>query len=270
MLKKGLGIIFLLLLIAEPVFGQSVAAVLIISIDALHPKALSGKSSPTLYALMKQGNYTLYGKSTDPPKTLIAHTAMFTGLEPAASGKTDNDWKPGEPGVMRETIFHHAKRRGYHTAFYYSKTKLGYLVNDAVDEHALAPDDGIDQAGTFLKNKGGRFVFLHVSGLEYEGSEYGWLSPEYLAELTSIDRDLGPLFEEVRKQGSYLLIVTSDHAGHDKLHGTSHLDDYRLPLIAVSDVAACGSIQDRPYRVTELKSLVEKVITSGSCSGRVK
>jgi predicted AlkP superfamily pyrophosphatase or phosphodiesterase len=219
---------------------------------------------------MQTAGYTLKGQSTDPPKTLIAHTAMFTGLHPSKNGKTDNSWAPGERRVRKATIFDVAKRFGYGTALFYAKTKLGYLVNDAVDEHALAPDDGIDRARLSLKNKGRRFVFLHVSGLEYEGSEYGWLSPEYLEELTSIDGDLGPLFEDVRKRGSYLLIVTSDHAGHDKLHGTDHPDDYRLSLIVASDVAACRSIQDRPYRVTELKSLIEKAMVSGSCSGSLK
>ncbi len=46
---------------------------------------------------MESGTYTLNGRSTDPPKTLIAHTAMFTGLSPEESGKVDNDWTPGEP-----------------------------------------------------------------------------------------------------------------------------------------------------------------------------
>lgn len=268
MLKKGLwGIIFMLLLTAGPGYSQSIDTVLVISIDALHPSALSGNSSPALYALMKRGSYTLDGRSVHPPKTLIAHTAMLTGLSPEENGKKDNDWKPGTARVVAHTIFHDAKRRGYSTAYYYAKSKLGYLISDAIDEHGLAPDDGVDRARSFFRNNGKRFVFLHVSGLEYEGSEYGWLSAEYLAELTSIDRALGPLFEDVRKRGRYLLIVTSDHAGHDKLHGTDHPDDYRLPLIVVSDIVDC-QIRDRPYRVMELRSLVEKAILSGSCYGR--
>ena len=171
MVKKGLGIFFLLLLIAGPGYSQSVDAVLIISIDALRPDALSEKTSPAVFRLMKEGRFTLKGTSVDPPKTLIAHTSMMTGLPPAKSGKTDNEWKPGDARVGKETLFDGAKRAGFHTAFFYSKTKLGYLVNGAVDEYALAPDDGIARTGMVIERQGKQFVFLHISGLEYEGME---------------------------------------------------------------------------------------------------
>lgn len=263
-------IVFLFLLIAGPASSQSIDTVLVISIDALHPDAMEKGTTPVLGGLMKQGAFTLKGMSVDPPKTLIAHMAMFTGLEPSANGKTDNDWKPGEPQVPKPTIFNTAKRLGYRTAFFYSKPKLAYLVNGAVDEHGLAPDDGVDRARAFISKRGGTFVVLHLSGLEYDGMEYGWLSKEYLETFAEIDRALAPLFEDVQKRGRYVLVVTSDHAGHGKLHGTDHPDDYRLPLIVVSDVVVCREIQDRPYRVTELKTLVERVITTGSCAGRKK
>lgn len=268
--KALLGIAILFLVIAAPASAQSVDTVLVVSIDALHPAALMKGVTPGIGDLMKQGVYTLKGRSVAPPKTLIAHTSMFTGLDPSKSGKTDNNWKPGEPQVAKSTIFDTAKRLGYRTAFFYSKTKLGYLVNGAVDEHALEPDDGVDRAREFLGREGRGFVFLHLSGLEYEGSEYGWLSPEYLEELSSIDRALAPLLEDVRKRGRYLVILTSDHGGHDKLHGTDHPDDYRMPLIIASDVVVCKEIQDRPYRITELKKLVERVIMTGLCSRRAK
>ncbi len=94
-------------------------SILVISIDALHPAALSARTSPTLQALMQAGRFTLNGRSVDPPKTLIAHTAMLTGLSPAQSGKRDNDWQPGEPQVAKPTLFDDARQDGYRTAYYY-------------------------------------------------------------------------------------------------------------------------------------------------------
>jgi hypothetical protein len=58
---------------------------------------------------MTAGAYTLDGNSTNPPKTLIAHTAMFTGLGPDKNEKSDNQWQPGETTVERLTIFNIAK-----------------------------------------------------------------------------------------------------------------------------------------------------------------
>jgi arylsulfatase A-like enzyme len=261
MLKKGLGgIIFLLLLTAGAGYSQSVDTVLIISIDALHPDALVKGITPVIGGLMKQGIYTLTGQSVDPPKTLIAHTAMFTGLEPSANGKTDNEWKPGGQRVTMPTVFNTAKRLGYRTAFFYSKPKLGYLVNGAVDEHALSPDDGVDRARAFISKRGRTFVVLHLSGLEYDGMEYGWLSKEYLDTFAEIDRELAPLFDDAGKRGRYLIIVTSDHGGHDRQHGTSHPDDFRVPLIIASEGARLLELRDGSYRITGLKDIVEKML----------
>jgi predicted AlkP superfamily pyrophosphatase or phosphodiesterase len=264
MMTKRIALLALGLLLAAPGWAQDVDSVLIVSIDALHPDALSAKTAPNLHALMRPGRFTLAGRSVDPPKTLIAHTAMLTGLEPAASGKQDNDWRPGEPRVAKPILFDDAKRHGYRTAFYYSKPKLGYLVNDTVDESALARDDGIDRARAFFRQSGRRFAFLHLSGLEFAGTESGWLSPEYLDELSYIDMALAPLLADVAQRGRHLIVITSDHAGHDRLHGTGHPDDYRLPLILVTDSPCDPALPSAPFHLTALRDLVQKLLPSAA------
>jgi predicted AlkP superfamily pyrophosphatase or phosphodiesterase len=123
------GFLWIATLLALPGFAGAFDRVLIVSIDALHPDALSRADAPALQGLIQSGTYTLRGRSVDPPKTLVAHTAMFTGLAPEVSGKRDNDWKPEEPRVQLPTLFDDAKALDFHTAFFYAKPKLGYLVN---------------------------------------------------------------------------------------------------------------------------------------------
>jgi predicted AlkP superfamily pyrophosphatase or phosphodiesterase len=235
--------------------------VLIVSIDALHPAALSEQASPNLQRLMRSGRYTLQGHSVTPPQTLIAHTAMMTGLTPAQSGKQDNDWKPGMAQVAHETVLDYAKKRGFQTAYFYAKPKLGYLVSPSVDGHALARDDGVDRARAFFNQKGRRFVFLHISGLEDAGRDSGWLSPDYVDELTHIDKTLAPVFVDVRKRGSYLIVVTSDHAGHGREHGTNHPEDFKLPLIMAAD-KELPALAPGEFNITGLKALVQDALTT--------
>jgi predicted AlkP superfamily pyrophosphatase or phosphodiesterase len=250
--------------LAVPGWARDIDTVLIVSIDALHPDALSKKTAPTLHDLMRPGRYTLAGRSVDPPKTLIAHTAMLTGLTPAVSGKQDNDWKPGEPRVAKPTLFYDARRRGYRTAFYYSKPKLGYLVSDAVNDSALARDDGIDRARAFFRQGGKRFAVLHLSGLEYAGTKSGWLSPEYLDEMSYIDMALAPLLADATKRGRHLIVITSDHAGHDRLHGTRHPDDYRLPLLIATDTPCDVVLPSGTFHLTALRGLVQELLPSAA------
>jgi predicted AlkP superfamily pyrophosphatase or phosphodiesterase len=235
-------------------------AVLVVSIDALHPAALSEQTSPTLHALMQAGRFTLNGRSVDPPKTLIAHTAMLTGLSPGQHGKLDNDWQPGAARLTKATLFDDAKRRGFRTAFHYAKPKLGYLVSGAMDEHSLAPEDGIERVAAFFRKGGRRMAFLHVSGLERAGTESGWLSSDYMEELAYIDMALAPLLDLVRQRGDHAIIVTSDHAGHDRQHGTNHPEDSRLPLIVATNLGRVPRMPEGIWKITELRRLVRGLL----------
>ena len=239
---------------------EKVNNVVVVSIDALHPEALQLAHIPTITKLMRAGAYTLFGRSTEPPKTLIAHTAMFTGMSPGENGKVDNDWTPGEATVKKKTLFDTARRIGFKTGYFYSKEKLGYLVNRAVDVHEWSRDGAIDSARAFLKTSGRHFTFLHVSGLDQVGPEFGWLSTKYLVELSFIDDYLSTLIDAVINKQNYLLIVTSDHAGHGKIHGSDHAEDYRLPLIVCSDILDVKHFQGVSYQVTELKQLIENLL----------
>ena len=241
--------------------AASLKNVIIISIDALHPAALNAGTTPTIYGEMRQGAYTLEGQSTNPPLTLISHAAMFTGLGPDKSGKADNQWQPGEPTIERRTIFNSARQNGFQTGFYYSKQKLGYLVNEAVDVYRWSRDDAIDLAEAFVRKPGRHFVFLHVSGLDFVGPEHGWLSKEYMEELSYIDEYLTPLIRLVKEQKNFVIIVTSDHSGHGKIHGSQHPDDFRLPFVIHSDRMKFGSIQNRKYDVTDLKDILNRIFS---------
>jgi predicted AlkP superfamily pyrophosphatase or phosphodiesterase len=230
--------------------------VLMVSIDALHPAALTAQTMPAVARWASRGRLTLDGRSTRPPKTLIAHTAMLTGLSPERSGKTDNAWEEGAATVRFPTILDDARAAGYRTAFFYSKEKLGFLVTPGVQVHALAPDDGVARGRAFLAERGRAFLLLHLSGLEYAGMESGWLSPEYLAEATAIDRALAPLLEELERRGSYLVVITSDHAGHAREHGTAHPEDGRRPLAMRSDGVRLPALDAGAAEITALRSLL--------------
>jgi len=260
MIKSITGFIPIVFLWAASAIAAPFSNVLIVSIDALHPDALSAKTTPVIYGQMMSGAFTLNGISTEPPLTLIAHTAMFTGLGPAESGKSDNNWQPGEPTIAKDTIFNLAMSRGFSTGYYYSKEKLGFLVNPAVSDHRFSKDNAVDKAHSFIQKQGDHFVFLHVSGLDEVGQVKGWLSPEYLEELSFIDEMLGALIDTVRQKGDYLIVITSDHAGHETVHGSQHPDDFKLPFVIVSDRIKPDRFQNIPYRVVDLKPMMERFL----------
>ncbi len=232
--------------------------VLLISVDALHPDAVSKENSPNIMSLAEKGAYSPFAKSSNPPKTLIAHTAMLTGLQPTENGKTDNIWQNGEPTVSNPTLLSTAKSKGYQTCLIYSKQKLGYLKNSATDTEIFAKDDAIEKTAEILDTSKKQFIFLHISGLDTEGPVSGWMSPEYIDEFRFIDEQLEALFTKAFKSPSVLIIVTSDHAGHDKIHGSDHPEDFKRPLAVYSSLKKINHIPESALQINGLKNFIEE------------
>ncbi|MBW2584610.1 MAG: alkaline phosphatase family protein, partial [Deltaproteobacteria bacterium] len=96
--------------------------------------------------------------------------------------------------------------------------------------------------------------------LDFVGPQHGWLSAEYMEELSYIDEYLTPLIESIKEQKNFLIIITSDHAGHGKIQGTQHPDDYNLPFIINSDTMEFKKFQNVRYYVTDLKHIVDGIL----------
>jgi predicted AlkP superfamily pyrophosphatase or phosphodiesterase len=231
--------------------------IVIISIDALHPDAVTEVNCPNIFKYIKNGLYIPDGKSTIPPKTLIAHTSMITGLTPQQNGKTDNVWKKGDKKIEKPTLFLTAKKSGYGTAFIYSKPKLGFLADSYVDYEKYSRDNAIEETVKFLNPNEKQLIFLHVSGLDFVGPESGWMSKEYMEEFNFIDEMLGYLFKKVENSKPYLLVITSDHAGHDKIHGTNHKEDFKRPVIIYSSEEKITKVSVDARPIENLKKIVE-------------
>jgi len=230
-------LIILILLFAMSLYaGELLNNVLIVSIDALHPDAVTADYAPNILKAAEKGVIKLNGQSTSIPKTLISHSAMFTGLTPLKGGLKSNVWNKGDATVKQRTIFNIAKELGYNAGYIYSKGKLAYLVNSAIDYIAFSKEYPVDKTSEYVNKHDKNFVFMHFSGLDNTGPQYGWMSKEYLEDFKFMDEELKPLIETIQKKGKYLIIITSDHAGHDKLHGCNHPDDFKLPFIVFSDV----------------------------------
>ena len=86
------------------------------------------------------------------------------------------------------------------------------------------------------------FIFLYLGWVDEAGHKHGWMSAEYLTavreSLASIARIVEVLPDE------YRLIVTADHGGHDRSHGTDAPEDMTIPLFFRHASIAPGKLPD--------------------------
>ncbi|MCB9076169.1 MAG: alkaline phosphatase family protein [Anaerolineaceae bacterium] len=99
-----------------------------------------------------------------------------------------------------------------------------------------------NEAARFLTTTEFDFAFVYFGTVDTAGHDYGWLSPEYLAQLERVDHAFGTLVAALPDDTT--LLVQSDHGGPDHNHWTDRPEDMTIPwLIAGPDIRSGYEIQ---------------------------
>lgn len=223
--------------------------VVIVSIDGLRPDAIDEFDAHTIERLMREGAYSLKAQTILPSKTLPSHTSMLTGVDVDEHGIAWNSDQTAEHGhVDVPTIFTLAHAAGYRTAAFFSKTKFHHLEVPESLDHVRSPDgDGL-LSGRFMWTRtvgmvedylesdadAPNLMFVHIGEPDYAGHIFGWMSGIYGLAVKQADRAVAEIIDEANDRfgaGNYTLIVTADHGGHGRDHGSDDPRDTTIPWI---------------------------------------
>ncbi len=210
--------------------------VLLISVDGMRPDAIVKIDKAN--EILNKSVYTLNAKTVFPSVTLPCHMSMFHSVDPSRHGVLSNVYTPQVRPIngLFEVLANAGKscgifynweqlrdlsRPGNVTFSHFCKGKmLGYdKTNDMITTAAIESltENDVD------------FAFLYLAYSDEAGHKHGWMSDEYMKALENswenIDRIVNALPEE------YCVIITADHGGHDRSHGTELPEDMTIPLI---------------------------------------
>lgn len=238
-------------LCATPVAAQALAKhVLLISIDGLRPDALMQGDTTALKALMKRGSFTLTARTVYPSITLTSHVSMMTGVEPATHHVLWNEWEPERGPVDQETMFDVAKAAGMTTAMFAGKEKFRHFVKgnrfDKFDIPGYAVSAVAPAAAQYIIDKKPNLIMVHLAETDGAGHSKGWMSPEQFEALARSDKAVKQLLDALDRAGiagDTAVLVSADHGGHARTHGTASAEDMTIPWIAAgSGVRAAGKL----------------------------
>lgn len=212
--------------------------VVIVSMDGLRPDAVQRARTPVLDSLRRQGSYTWKARTVLPSITLVSHTSMLTGVEPKRHGVIrDTHVLPRRP-LRVPTVFELAKRAGYPTGMIVGKQKLKYLAKpgtvDDFDYPGYWAKEVAAAAVKRLARQQRGILFLHFPDPDSLGHRYGWMSARQLKGVTDCDTALGKVVGELERRGLFprtVIVVSADHGGHGKVHGTKDPRDMTIPWI---------------------------------------
>lgn len=227
---------------AEPRPGALARHVVVISIDGLRPDAIEASGARNLLRMMQEGAYSLRARTIMPSRTLPSHTSMLTGVQPEVHGITWNDEQVEAQGRVRvATVFDMADSAHLQTAAFFGKAKFRHLIHsDAPDEVeaprgsevVLAPRITQDVI-QYLRYNRPDLLFVHIPDPDIAGHSAGWMTLPYRWAVRRADAAVEQIRRAaVKAYGSdVVIIVTADHGGHGRDHGTSAPEDVNIPWI---------------------------------------
>ncbi len=219
-----------------------VERVLIVSLDGLRPDAISEAKMTNVMALMQSGAYTLSAQTIMPSLTLPAHASMLVGTCPAKHIVRWNEYVPQNGYALGTDIFDLAQTAGLQTAMVVGKEKLRQVTElgstdyfEFIDKTDKIKDKTtVERLAISQIEAGFDLLFVHFPEGDLAGHENGWMSREQLRTYGRDDALLGLLLQALKMNGIYestVIIITSDHGGHDTTHGLNIPEDMTIPWI---------------------------------------
>jgi hypothetical protein len=253
--------------------------VVVISLDGLRPDAIDAFALRTLQRLRREGSWTGWATTVVPSHTLPSHTSMLTGVSPAAHGITWNTDETAARGLVTvPTVFGLARRDGFGTAAFFSKAKFRHLQVPGTLDYTQAPRGSdmwlatrtVGDVVDYLRHARPQLLFIHLSDTDYAGHGFGWMSAPYRWAARRVDAAVARILraaDDAYGPGRYTVIVTADHGGHGRRHGTDDPRDVLIPWIAWGRGVLPGNELGVPVRTMDTAATVLWLLGSPAPDG---
>lgn len=215
--------------------------VILILVDAMRPDSLEVCGHPFIDKFTSESITILDAETEVPSVTLPCHLSLFYSLPPQMHGILSNTFVP----QVRKTdgLFEQLHKAGKRAAAFHSWEKLRDIshTNTLAYSYFLSKSYGVvksvltidhvltDKALRLIKDKSPDFVFLKLSEPDAAGHVYGHMTEGYLKAVYNSWELIEKVYNELSE--SHSIIVTADHGGHDRTHGTNMPEDTTIPII---------------------------------------
>ena len=213
--------------------------VILILVDGMRPDGFEKCGNPFAEEIKKLGTSRMNARTVMPSVTLPCHMSLFHSTDPDRHGILSNTYVPQIHYI--EGLIDRIARRGGKCAMFYNWEELRDLCRpgDTLDyslfineERAPGTDVRItDGAIRYIADEKPDFVFLYLGETDEIGHGNGWMSEKYLGAINTAIDCTKRVFEALGEE--YTLILTADHGGHDRGHGSDMPEDMTIPIFCV-------------------------------------
>lgn len=213
----------------------------LISIDAMRPDGFLQCKNPYVETLMANSTYCLDAQTVNPSVTLPAHLSIFHSVPPERHGTTNNIYM--HPVRPVNGIFEQIKACGGVSAMFYGWQQMRDVCSPGcVVASEYVNSRFLDNTDTYLTSRALEFttkykpdfVYLYLPETDDKGGhDVGWMSEKYFECVSTAIENVKRVIEALGDE--YTVIVTADHGGHDRTHGTLMPEDMTIPMFFCGD-----------------------------------
>ena len=241
--------------------------VILVSVDGMRPDSL--KNIAQAQDLIRRSSYTLSARTVFPSVTLPCHMSMFHGVVPDRHATTTDTYTPQVRPINGLVEQLHANENT--CAFFYNWEQLRdlslpgnldfsfFFSGHGEGGYTAANKEVTREFLRYFPKNRPDFTFLYYGEVDEAGHSHGWMGREYLSAVRASWREIFKVLAMMDSLGEeYNIIVTADHGGHDRSHGTLMDEDMTTPIIAYGPAFKAGrilenaSIKDIPTTVAAL------------------
>ena len=281
---SSLTIVLIAILLQGCYNGDTQRAVILVSIDGLHPDYLDSFYTPNLLEIAASGVHPDYMEPVFPTKTFPNHYSLITGLYPANHGIVNNSMYDPDLGLSfrlsdREAVSDHRWWKGeplWNTIQKQNRTSATYFwpgseapIQGMRPTYWMKYDSSlpygarIDSAMVAItRSPRPALVTIYFSAVDSRGHEFGPDAIETREALQEIDEQIGNLIARLREEGledEVNIVVVGDHG----MAATSServvlVDDYiDLGEVYITDLGPIGlfNVKDSSQLETLLADL---------------
>lgn len=241
--------------------------VVLTSLDGVRPDALQVSTSRCILGIAREGTTATEARTIDNSTTLPSHASMVSGVDVQQHGLDFNSFRPERGIIKSTTVFKMARAAGIPTAMLVSKPKFMHLVEpDGPEIFKIAGPNCTRvnaQALPLIRSGFRGFMMLHYSEADVAGHRHRWMSSPYFAAIRTLDAcvcEIKAALQERDKAERVFWIVTADHGGHERMHGTQLEVDKRIPWFAWGSAARLRTTFNTPISTMDTAATILRAL----------
>jgi len=249
---------------------KKVKSILLFVVDGLRPDGLKGAYTPCIDDLVSDGAYTFKAKTVMPSVTLPCIASMLLGTEPKSHGVITNTWNSTAHHIPSIIDLVHSE--GMTTSSFYNweplrdLSKPGSLNASFFLDNCEDPQGDLEiarLAADYLSHNLTSFTFIYLGYTDAAGHKYGWMTDGYFEAIEKADIAIERVLKALKRSGTArnsVFIVTSDHGGHGKTHGTEMQEDLIIPWIISGSGIPSGFELNEPVSIIDTAPTIAELL----------